>query len=194
MNERTFRASEAHKLEDPERRVWLPVVDIVTALGVKQGMNIADVGAGTGYFTLPFAAEVGISGKVFAVDLQREMLDLLRKKVQAGNSSVIELVQGDAAATTLPSQSVDLVFMANIWHELDDHVSILREAKRTMRVGSRIAILDWRADLQPPPGPPAWHRISAQSVAATLERGAWKVTQSRNIGSYSHLIIANPLP
>ncbi len=78
MNERTFRASEAHKLEDPDRQKWLPVQDVLAALDLRPGMCMADIGAGTGYFTLPAARAVGPQGRVFAVDLQPEMLAKLR--------------------------------------------------------------------------------------------------------------------
>lgn len=89
-------------------------------------MNVADVGAGTGYFSLPFARAIAPEGRLFAVDFQAEMLELLRGKLRADNApGNIELRQGTASATGLPDASCDLVFLANIWHELDDHASVL---------------------------------------------------------------------
>ena len=191
MNKRTFRASEAHKLEDPARQSWLPVSGVVSLLGLREGMTIGDIGAGTGYFTLPFAREVGPSGRVFAVDLQREMLDLIANKLRIpGSPSNIDMVQGDATGTSLPSASVDLVFMANIWHELDDHASTLKEAQRILRSGGQLAILDWRPDVPHPPGPPPDHRIPAHAVMQTLEHDGWQVGKSTNVGLYGYLIVS----
>ncbi|MEW6510842.1 MAG: methyltransferase domain-containing protein [Bacteroidota bacterium] len=191
MNSRTFQAKDAHKLEDPERLRWLPPGDVVAALQLRKGTAVADIGAGTGYFTLPIATAVGEKGQVFAVDFQEEMLLLLQKKLQrnpaAGN---ITLVRGEASATTLPSGSVDLKFLANVWHELDDHPAVLKEARRIIRPDGRIAILDWRPDVTVPPGPPREHRIAAEAVADVLRSAGWKMLSLVPVGTYSYLVQA----
>ena len=133
MNERTFHASEARKLETPERLSWLPPAEIVAALNLRNAMTIADVGAGTGFFSIPIANEVGTSGKVIAVDMQQEMLNLLAQKLHNLDSPLnIELIKGEASNTTLTEHSVDVVFMANVWHELDDHALVLKEVQRIL--------------------------------------------------------------
>ncbi|MGO8793243.1 MAG: class I SAM-dependent methyltransferase [Candidatus Sulfotelmatobacter sp.] len=152
MGERLFKPQDAHKLEDPERLIWLPPVDVIQATAVSTGANVADVGAGTGYFALPIACAVGPTGKVYAIDLQQEMLALLGKKLeQSGAPNNIELVEGSASQTTLDSKCADMVFIANVWHELDDHEAALKEAARVLRPNGRLAILDWRADKRSPP-------------------------------------------
>ena len=121
MGDRLFNPQDAHKIEDPERQVWLPVADVIQALAIRPGMHIADVGAGTGYFAIPIAHAVGPDGIVYAVDLQREMLDLLRQKFgRRAAPRNIDLVEGAASKTTLASKRADMVFIANVWHELDD--------------------------------------------------------------------------
>ena len=85
-------------------------------------MCVADIGAGTGFFTLPIAWAVEGWGKVYALDFQTGMLELLgRKLLEANAPANISLVHATATHTTLPATCADLVFMANIWHELDDH-------------------------------------------------------------------------
>ena len=191
MNNRTFPARDAKKLEDPERLLWLPPDEVVSLLHPRQGMVIADIGSGTGYFSIPFARQVGPTGKVYAVDVQQEMLSLLNKKLKGvGTSSNIELVLGDATRTNLLSESADIVFMANVWHELDHHEMVLKECGRILRKGGRIAILDWRSDAGHPPGPPLDHRISAESVVATLRSDGWTPAHPVNVGKYSHLVEA----
>jgi tRNA A58 N-methylase Trm61 len=74
MGDHLFKPQDAHKLDDPERQIWLPVADVIRALAIRPGMRVADVGAGTGYFAVPIGCAVGVEGKVYAVDLQPAML------------------------------------------------------------------------------------------------------------------------
>jgi ubiquinone/menaquinone biosynthesis C-methylase UbiE len=191
MSDRTFSVADAHKLEDPERLKWLPPKEVITSLELQLGMTVADIGAGTGYFTLPIAHAVGSTGKVDAVDFQTAMLDLLGKRLLEPNvPKNISLVHGTATHTTLPDKSADLVFLANVWHEVDEHALVLKEAARILRHGGHLSILDWRPDVQQPPGPPLEHRISKKTVVETLKSNGWNVERSGNVGRYSYLIMA----
>lgn len=135
-NERTFKVTDVHKLEDPERLQWLPPDDAVRLLKLSNGMTLADIGAGTGYFAIPFARAVAPCGQVFAVDPQPEMLAILRDKLREPDKpSNILVIQGTATATQLPSVCCEVVFLANVWHELDDHRAALREAARVVTPG-----------------------------------------------------------
>lgn len=184
-----FDPASAHKLEDPERLTFMPAGEVIEHLSVKPGSDVADIGAGTGYFALPLAKAIA-PGKVYAVDVQPEMLKLLDQKLGApGAPDNIHLVEGDAAATTLPDQSVDLALLANMWHEIDDHGPVLREMSRILRSGGSVAVLDWRPDVDRPPGPPLEHRIAAADVARTLEQDGWRVTKNEPVGTYSYLVI-----
>ena len=151
-------------------------------------MRVADIGAGTGYFTIPLARAVLPGGRVFAIDLQPEMLDLLRARVPP--DLPVALVDGEATRTTLPDTCVDLVLFANVWHELDDHPAALAEAARILGPGGRIAILDWRKEVEQHLGPPLEHRIPPADVGRTLEQHAWLIGSSETIGLYHYLIIA----
>jgi ubiquinone/menaquinone biosynthesis C-methylase UbiE len=188
MNERTFKASDAQRLEDPARRESLPPDEVIERLALTPETVVADIGAGTGYFAIPMALK---SRQVFAVDLQREMLELLRVKMnrvpQIGN---IEPVHGSALATNLAAASCDLAFFANVWHELDSLDAVLAEALRIVRHGGRIAILDWRPDVDRPPGPPIDHRIPAEQVQKALSAAGLTVDPVFQAGCYHYLVVA----
>jgi ubiquinone/menaquinone biosynthesis C-methylase UbiE len=189
---RIFKPSEAHKLEDPARLAWLPPAEVIERLALEPGMRVVDVGAGTGYFSIPIARVVGPGGEVFAVDLQPEMLDMLASKLSGPDAPRnISLHQGSAAKLPLPDASADLVFFANIWHELDDTLAVVRETRRILTTVGKIAILDWRSDAPPPPGPPQDHRVAASDVVSLLTANGCNIVHSENVGQFSYLVLAS---
>lgn len=189
MHERRFDPSRAHLLENPERKRALPPAEVIAALHLRDGENVADIGAGTGYFALPMATAVGREGCVFAVDVSPEMLDRLRSKVADAGVENVKCVEGAASSTGLLSGCAHLVFMANVWHEFDDHPAVLAEAQRLLKPGGRIAVLDWRPDVEPDHGPPIAHRIPMTSAKDSFENAGLSVRFSRNVGQYSWLLI-----
>jgi ubiquinone/menaquinone biosynthesis C-methylase UbiE len=119
------------------------------------------------------------------------MLARLRDKVAKSPTLPVDPILARIEETTLADESVDLVFFGSVWHELDEPAMVLLEARRIMKIQGRLAILDWRADVAGPPGPPAWHRQKVTDVAATLARERWKVRITRNVGPYFYLVVAD---
>lgn len=193
MTDRLFKPAEVHKLEDPERLLWLPPSEVVEALEIRSGLTVADIGAGTGYFALPIASAVGPQGKVFAVDLQPQMLAFLDAKLKAPNAPRnVFLVEGDAGDTRLPNQVADVVLIANVWHELEDHDATLSEMRRILVPGGKLAVLDWRTNVTRPPGPPLEHRIAADQVRGFFTAAGWNCSWARLVGRYSYLLLCSP--
>ena len=188
MNERRFNAAHAHRLDDPARRAWLPPAEVLAAMALHSGETIADVGAGTGYFSLPLAQAVGSQGKVYAVDAQDEMLALLRQKLDESNLSNVELIHAEADNTGLPASCCDLVFAANVWHEFDDRANVLRESARVLKPGGRIAILDWRPDVLPEHGPSLEHRLDSSHAVNALRSAGFQKVATAYVGLYSWLV------
>jgi len=188
MHNRRFPSSEAYRLDLPARRIWLPPADVLVAMNVHCGQTVADVGAGTGYFSLPLADAVGLQGKVYAVDAQNEMLALLRHKLDEAAIPKVELIHAEAVNTGLAAGSCDLFFAANVWHEFEDRHAVLKEAARVLKAGGQVAILDWRTDTPPEPGPPVAHRLnSSNAVDAMRSCGFQNITVAR-VGLYSWLV------
>ena len=188
--DRVMSVAEAHRLDKPERLQWLPPDLVLSLLPLRAGITVADVGTGTGYFAIPIARAISCDGKVFAVDLQREMLSLLANKLIATDApSNISLVQGSADATSLDSESCDLAFLANVWHEVPDHAGALREMNRILKAGGSLAILDWRTDVEHPPGPPLEHRIHAGEVRRYLVSHDWSCDPPTPVGRYCYIVL-----
>jgi ubiquinone/menaquinone biosynthesis C-methylase UbiE len=189
MNEKTFRAAHAHKLDDLRRREWLPPADVLNALPPLRSKTIADIGAGTGYFTLPMTQLTSGPNVIYALDIQPEMLSLLQNKLSADAADKVHLIEGSAAHTTLPDASCDLLLLANVRHELDDTPAVLRECRRILRNQGTLAILDWRPDVDPDFGPPLEHRIAPDAVCQELKENAGRAFRQQSIGRYSYLIL-----
>ncbi len=188
MHEKRFNVSQAHRLDDPARLLWLPPDDVMAALGIESGEVVADIGAGTGYFTVPLAQAVGAKGKVWAIDAQQEMLDMLQRKIANILLPQVIPVVAEANATGLPSHSCTCVFLANIWHEFDDRLAVLRECQRILSYHGRIAILDWRPDVERIAGPPLEHRIAPSEAMDELRQVGFTELTSSSIGTYSWLV------
>ncbi len=186
-----FDPQNVHRLDDPERNRYLPVDAILDTIGLTASGNVADVGAGNGYFALPIALRIGPAYKLFAVDISQEMLGHLREKLSAPDApaNVVPLL-GTDVATNLPDATCALVFMASVWHEFDDHSAVLAEAARILQSGGRIAILDWRPEGMRPPGPPQDHRIPRSTVERTLTDSHWHVQKAEDINDSIYLVVA----
>jgi ubiquinone/menaquinone biosynthesis C-methylase UbiE len=163
-------------------------VDVLGAIAVHSGQTIADVGAGTGYFSLPLADAVGLQGKVYAVDAQNEMLALLRHKLEEAAIPNVELIHAEALNTGLAAGSCDLFFAANVWHEFEDRSAVLKEAARVLKAGGQVAILDWRTDAPPEPGPPLDHRLDSSNAADALRSQGFQNIAVARVGLYSWLV------
>ena len=170
----------------------MPPDEVIGRLDLKPGMVVADIGAGTGFFALPFARAVAPAGMVWAVDLQPAMLKILEEKLQPdGAPDNIGLREGKAVDTGLPDGSCDLAFLGNIWHELDEPGTVLAELRRILRSDGRVAILDWRTDVPYPPGPPPEHRVAPSETEARLKSDNWRNVSFRDLGQYSYLLAAS---
>ena len=152
-------------------------------------LNVADIGAGSGYFTLPIGRRVA-PGKVFAVDPSPELLAVMRGKLAAdGAPNNVELVEGEDSATGLAEGSCDLIFLSAVWHEIDDHGAALREFSRIAAPNAKLAIVDWSPEATRPPGPPLEHRIASAEVEKALEEGGWAVVKSDVVTAWTYIVV-----
>jgi len=118
----------------------------INQLGIPEGARVADLGSGSGFYSIEAAKKVGPDGRVYAVDVQAEMLSLLEKKARDESISNIAVLRGDLehlGGSTLQDSFVDVVLVSNIFFQIDDKSMFLKEAYRILRPGGRMLFIDW---------------------------------------------------
>jgi arsenite methyltransferase len=129
--------------ESPGRDDWQDPEEVVAALELEPGDQVADLGSGGGYFTFPMAEAVGESGRVYAVDVEESLLAYIAKEAEKRGLPQIETVLAPEDGLGLPDASVDLIFLSNVFHHLPDPTDYFRRARPILRSGGRIAVIDF---------------------------------------------------
>src|SRR6266571_4821065 len=133
-------------LERPEREAEEKPDLLLEALKLKPGDVVADIGAGTGYYSWRMAKLVGDQGLVYAVDIQQEMLDLLAKKMAERKISNVKGVLGTLTDPKLPANSVDLVLMVDVYHEFDHPYEMMQAICKALKPAGRVVLVEFRAE------------------------------------------------
>lgn len=180
-----FDAMNAEVLDSPERIQFLNPDSILDKVGLGKEMALADLGCGTGYFAIPASRRVK---KVFAIDVQKKMLDILGEKIKKQKLTNIEPILSEEASIPLPDNSVDVLFMANVFHELEDRGSILKEGKRILSGEGKLVIVDWKK-MEMDFGPPVEERLTAGEVISICKDNGFEVREQSDAGPYNYLLI-----
>ena len=168
-----FDPKNVARLDAPHRREHFPPEVYVAALAPIPGLRLADIGCGTGYFTLPVLEALRGEGTFYAVDTSAKMLDALRERLRAHpHGARVQAVQSHESAVPLPDGCVDAVVIGALFHELVDRAAFLAEVRRLLLPGGRLLVADWdrrpgqtgESDL----GPPYEHRVPREETEATL--------------------------
>lgn len=114
----------------------------MSALSVDAGSQVADIGAGSGYFTAHLSREVGPSGRVFAVDISDRALDQLARLVESEEMENVDVIRGETDDPALPEKSVDAVLIVDAYHEMTEYEAMLAGVYRALKPGGRLVILD----------------------------------------------------
>jgi ubiquinone/menaquinone biosynthesis C-methylase UbiE len=181
-------AAGAGWLERPEREAEEAPEKALDALGIRAGMVVADVGAGTGYMSLRMARRVGPTGKVYANDLQPEMLQRLRANSQREKLSNVETVQGTEADPKLPPNTMDLVLLVDVYHEFSEPQAMLDKIRESLKPDGRLVLLEYRKEDPSVPIRPE-HKMSVVEVKTEVEAEGYKLDQVIEKLPRQHIII-----
>jgi precorrin-6B methylase 2 len=178
----------ANWLERPERVKEERSDKLLKLLPIKPGMTVVDMGAGSGYYTFPMAAKVGPKGKVLAVDIQKEMLDIIRRRMRALEVNNVEPVKGTIDDPNLKPNSVDLILMVDVYHEFSHPYEMTTKMVEALKPGGLLVFVEFR--LEDPRVPiKLVHKMSEKQVIK--EMGPHPVKHVKTIGSlpWQHVIL-----
>jgi SAM-dependent methyltransferase len=171
---------ERDKEEEPER--------LLDALKIKPGDVVADMGAGSGYFTFRLAQRVGPRGKVLAVDIQPEMLTLIRQGMKAKKLTNIEPIQGTESDPKLPADAVDLIFMVDVYHEFAYPYEMTVAMTRALKPGGRLVFVEYRLE-----DPMVWikpvHKMLERQVRKEMEPHPLTWVETQEFLPSQHVVI-----
>jgi ubiquinone/menaquinone biosynthesis C-methylase UbiE len=162
MHERTFNPELLAKLESPERRALFPVETLLKQLDVKERMSVLDIGAGTGYLTIPAAERT--EGMVYALDIEPLMLKTIQRKAKEKKQTNIRTIQGVFEQIPLEDGSVDRVIASLVLHEAKNLEQAIGEISRVLRKGGRCLCVEWEKET------PEQHRIHSDQMKQAMER------------------------
>lgn len=173
--------SEREKEEEPAK--------LIEALAVREGMVVADVGAGSGYHSFRLAPLVGDKGKVLAVDIQQEMLDLMTARAKKEKVTNVETVKGTDKDPKLPEGKVDLIFMVDVYHEFEHPYEMTEKLVAALKPGGRLVFVEFREEDAKVPIK-AVHKMSERQVIKEMaEFPVLEHTKTYDKLPWQHVII-----
>jgi arsenite methyltransferase len=125
------------------RDAWQQPARVIAALGIRPGDRVADLGAGSGYFTIRLARAVGPEGRVYAVDVDEAMNEYVRERVAQAGLSNVDVILGRFEDPLLPDSGVDLVLVVDTYHHLEDRPLYFRNLRRDLAPDGRVAVIDF---------------------------------------------------
>ena len=175
-------------LNRPEREREENPEGALDALGIRPGMVVADVGAGTGYMSLRLAKRVGPAGRVYANDIQPEMLRRLQQNAAKAKITNIEPVLGEEADPKLPAGRMDLVLLVDVYHEFSEPRKMLDKIRESLKPDGRLVLLEYRKEDPNVPILPE-HKMSVAEVKAELEPLGFALSQVIETLPRQHILI-----
>ena len=169
---------------------FLNVEKIVDQLDVKPDMIVADFGAGHGFFSIAFAKKTGSSGQIFAVDVLQSALEAIKSRARLEGLFNIKLIKGNLekiGGSTLPEESCDIVFIANMLFQITDKSELIGEAYRILKKGGELAIVEWKPYISL--GPQKEQRLSEEEVKQIITPKGFNESGQIDAGSHHYGLI-----
>ncbi len=164
---------------------------LLSELRLRPGQIICDLGCGNGFYTLELARRVGPAGKVYAVDIQPEMLDLLRKRTAAAKLNNIVPTLGTETDPKLPPAYFDLVLLVDVYHEFSHPEAMLAAIRKALRPGGQVALAEFRAEDPNVPIQPV-HKMSKAQILKEFTANRFRLVRQFDGLPWQHLMFFEP--
>jgi predicted methyltransferase len=169
-------------LESPDRDDWQKPEQIMDTLGIAEGSKVADIGIGSGWFTVRLARRVGPNGLVYAEDVQRQMLEATRRRISREGLKNVETRQGTDTDPNLPPRALDAILMVDVYPEVDDRVTFLRNLAAALKPTGRIGVVNYKPGQGGPgPAPNEGVRVDSSAVEADARAAGLRVLGRENL-------------
>ncbi len=178
----------AHVFDDPARDAWQKPHEVITALALKPDATVADIGAGTGYFSARLANMLP-QGTIYAQDIEPDMVKYLGDRAQREKLANLRPVMGVADDPKLPAK-VDLVLLVDVYHHIDQRERYFAKVRDTLKPGGRVAIIDFRPDA--PNGPPKAMRLTADTVKKEMAKAGYAVQSEHAFLPQQYFVVFAP--
>jgi predicted methyltransferase len=175
----------AKSFDDPARDGWQMPDRVIDTLGLARDASIADIGAGTGYFTVRLAAAAP-AGMVYAVDIEPAMLEHVSQRARAARLENVVPVQAAASGPNLP-KPVDLVLIVNTYHHLPNRITYFRDLHKQLKPSAQVAIVDFRKDA--PEGPPREFRFEADEIVREMKDAGFRLDARHEFLPRQHFLV-----
>jgi ubiquinone/menaquinone biosynthesis C-methylase UbiE len=178
-------------LDRPEREEEEQPDKALEAISIRRGMIVADVGSGSGFMSFKMAKLVGPSGKVYANDIQPEMLEILKARARQNKITNVETVLGTDRDPKLPAGTIDLILLVDVYHEFSHPQAMLDRMRESLKPGGRLVLLEYRKEDPTVPIRPE-HKMSVAEVKAELEPEGFQFDQTIEVLPRQHILIFRP--
>ncbi len=181
-----FPPQDLGLLEFPDRAAWQKPEQIMDALRIADGSVVADIGPGAGWFTMHLARRVGPTGIVYARDVQPEMVEAVRRRVNRAGRNNVRPALADVDDPRLPPNALDAVSLVDVYQEINDPVTYLRNVTRSLKPNGRIGIVNYKPVPRGGPGPAV--RIERATVEADASAAGLRIIAHENL-PYQYLLV-----
>ncbi len=185
---RLFPPSDLGLLEAPDRDLWQRPDQVMDAMGIADASVVADIGAGSGWFTIRLARRVGPQGLVYAEDVQTEMINAITRRVQREGLTNVRAVRGQNSDPRLPPGALDAILVVDAYHEVEDRVTMLKNLARALKPQGRIGVVDFKLD-GTGPGPAPDERVSPDVVVRDAAKAGLRLVRQEPFLQYQYLLI-----
>ena len=178
----------AKVFDDPGRDAWQKPHEVIQALALKPDATVADIGAGTGYFSMRLAHMVP-GGRVYAVDLEPDMVKYLRERARREGLKNVTAVQAKPGNAALPGKA-DIVLLVDVYHHIESRQRYFQELLGSLKPGGRVAVIDFRMDS--PEGPPKSARIAPDRVKKEMQGAGYALAEEHAFLPNQYFVVFRP--
>jgi ubiquinone/menaquinone biosynthesis C-methylase UbiE len=186
---RLFDPKDLGLLEGPDRDAWQRPDQVMDALRIYDGNVVADLGAGGGWFTVRLARRVGPNGRVYAEDIQPQMIESINRRVEReGLQRRVITKLGTAFDPDLPAGALDAVLIVDTYHEMEEPIVLLRNLAKSLKPDGRIGIVGFTSE-GGGPGPPLEDRVDPQRVINNAQEAGLRLTSRERFLRYQYMLV-----